>query len=178
MTLPRILGRHFAGLAAIACGLVMLGAGSPAQAQGDSPVVGSWKTQNGTEVTIAPCGTNYCGNLSWVVIPKDYTSVCEQDKAAFGAQMLDVNNENKSLRTRKILGMQMLTLKPSGDPRTFNATIYNAEDGKTYDGVVWVVNSDKTLRLGGGCLGQICVVTQDWPRVPTRDNTPDFSCGG
>lgn len=172
MTLPATLGR----LAAVACGALMLAASPPALAQGDSPIVGSWKTQNGTEVTVAPCGKSFCGSLSWVVIPKDYSATCEADKAAFGEQMLDVNNQNSSLRTRKILGMQMLTLKQTGDPRTFTASIYNAEDGKTYDGIVWVVNNDKTLRLGGGCLGQICVVTQDWPRVPPRDNTPDFSC--
>jgi hypothetical protein len=34
------------------------------------------------------------------------------------------------------------------------------------------------LRLGGGCLMGLCAVTQDWPRVPPRDNTPDFTCEG
>jgi uncharacterized protein (DUF2147 family) len=168
-------GRRVAGLAAVAWGVLAFTGPAMAQPSG-SPVLGSWKTQNGTEVTIAPCGKGYCGSLSWVVIPKDYSSICEQDKAAFGAQMLDVNNQDASLKTRKIVGMQMMTLKPTNDPRTFTGSIYNAEDGKTYDGIIWIVNNDQTLRLGGGCLGNICVVTQDWPRVPVRDNTPDFSC--
>jgi uncharacterized protein (DUF2147 family) len=141
-----------------------------------SPIEGSWKTQNGTEVTIAPCPEGYCGTLSWIVIPPDYSALCEQDKAAFGAQMLDTKNPDKALRSRSMIGMQMMTLKPTGDPLAFTAHIYSAEDGKSYDGNAWVVNDNNTLRLGGGCVGSLCVVTQDWPRVPARDGGPDFTC--
>jgi uncharacterized protein (DUF2147 family) len=158
---------------AVALSLALLAV--PAMA---SPIEGTWRTQNGTEVTIAPCATGYCGTLTWVVIPKDFAAQCSQDKAAFGAQMVDTRNADAHLRTRPIVGMQMLSVKPTSDIRTFTASIYNAEDGKTYDGVIWVVNGDSVLRLGGGCLGQICVVTQDWPRVATRENTPDFTCTG
>lgn len=141
-----------------------------------SPVEGSWRTLQGTEVTVAPCAQAYCGTLSWVVVPKAYTPICEQDKAAFAVQMTDLNNPDPALKTRPILGMQILELQTTGDPRTFTAQIYNSEDGKSYDGVVWVVNNDTTLRLGGGCIGSLCAVTQDWPRVPVRANTPDFTC--
>jgi uncharacterized protein (DUF2147 family) len=141
-----------------------------------APVEGAWRTLQGSEVTIAPCNGAYCGTLSWVVIPKDFTALCEQDRTAFGSQMVDTNNPDPTLKTRPILGLQMMTLQPTNDPRTFTAHIYNSEDGKNYDGLVWVVNNDTTLRLGGGCIGSICAVTQDWPRVPVRQNTPDFTC--
>jgi uncharacterized protein (DUF2147 family) len=143
-----------------------------------SPIEGTWRTENGTEVTIAPCPEGFCGSLSWVVIPKANSAQCNQDKAAFGALMTDMNNQNKALRKRPILGMQMLTVKPTGDPLSFTASIYNAEDGKTYDGLIWVVNGNSTLRLGGGCIASMCVITQDWPRVPERPDTPDFTCDG
>jgi uncharacterized protein (DUF2147 family) len=141
-----------------------------------SPIEGSWRTLQGTEVTVAPCDEAYCGTLTWVVVPKQFTPICEQDKAAFALQMTDLNNPDPALKTRPILGMEILKLQPTGDPRTFNAHIYNSEDGKSYDGLVWVVNNDTTLRLGGGCLGSLCAVTQDWPRVPARLTTPDFTC--
>ena len=143
-----------------------------------SPIEGTWKTLNGTELTVAPCPEGFCGTLSWIVIPKQYSAMCEQDKAAFGAAMVDLKNPDPSLRTRPMLGLQILTLKPTNDPLAFTAHIYSAEDGKSYDGNVWVVNNNQTLRLGGGCIGSICAVTQDWPKVPTREGTPDFTCEG
>jgi len=141
-----------------------------------SPLEGTWRTLNGTEVSIAPCDQGFCGTLSWVVIPKEFSAQCEQDKAAFGAQMLDLQNPDASLKARPVVGMMMMTLRPSSDPKTFTANIYNAQDGKNYDGVAWVINGDSTLRLGGGCMGSICAMTQDWPRVPVREGPPDFTC--
>lgn len=161
-------------LAALADGAVA--APVPLSSLLGSPVEGSWKTQNGTEVTVAPCDEGYCGTLSWIVIPPEYSAQCEQDKAAFGAAMVDTKNPDKAMRTRSMIGLQILTLKPTNDPLAFNAHIYSAEDGKSYDGLAWVVNNNNTLRLGGGCVGSICVVTQDWPRVPVREGGPDFTC--
>lgn len=140
-----------------------------------SPAEGAWKTQNGTEITVAPCDEGFCGTLSWVIVPPQYAAQCEQDKAAFGPQMLDYQNASPALRTRPILGMQILTLKPTSDPTAFTANIYNAEDGKSYDGLVWIL-AGNTLRFGGGCVGSMCAVTQDWPRVPPRAVAPDFTC--
>ncbi|HVY52324.1 MAG TPA: DUF2147 domain-containing protein [Devosia sp.] len=163
-------------LAVAAIGPPVVAAPMPLSSMIGSPIEGSWRTQNGTEVTIAPCPEGYCGTLSWIVIPPEYSAQCEQDKAAFGAQMLDQRNPNKALRNRPLVGMQMMTLKPTNDPLAFTAHIYNSEDGKSYDGNAWVVDNNNTLRLGGGCVGSICVVTQDWPRVPPRAGAPDFTC--
>jgi uncharacterized protein (DUF2147 family) len=161
----------------VAIGSAGLAAPVPLSSLVASPVEGSWKTQNGTEITIAPCPEGYCGTLSWIVVPPEYSGLCEKDKAAFGAQMLDLRNPDKTLRSRPLLGMQIMSLKPTGDPLAFTAHIYNSEDGKSYDGNAWIVDHNDTLRLGGGCVGSLCVVTQDWPRVPTREGPPDFTCG-
>jgi len=64
---------------------------------------------------------------------------------------------------------------PSGKPDAYDASIYNAEEGKTYNVQMWVKGD--TLTLAAGCFGSMCAVTQDWPRVPNRA-APDFSCEG
>ena len=168
-----------AGAAIIAAmlGAPTLAAPVPLSTLVSSPVEGTWKTQDGPEITVTSCPEGFCGTLSWVVMPKAYQSMCEQNKAAFGALMLDEKNADPALRTRPILGLQMLTLAPTGDPNAFTAKIYNPQDGSTNDISVWIVAQD-TMRIGGACLGTICAVTQDWPRVSPREVTPDFSCEG
>ncbi len=156
----------------VLCGMAAAAPGLPA------PVEGTWRTLNGTEVTVAPCPQGYCGTLSWIVVPSEEAGLCHADRDAFRQLLLDYRNANKSLQTRPLLGAPILTLKPTGDPTTYTATIYNAEDGKSYDGLIWVVDGNRVLRLGGGCLVGLCAVTQDWPRVPDREGTPDFTCQG
>lgn len=142
-------------------------------------VEGTWQTLNGSEITIAPCGTNeYCGSLSYIVIPPEQAQMCRSmEKQSFASLMLDYNNADKSLQTRPLLGVEMVRLKPTSEPEGYTATIYNAQDGKSYDVLVWIMNGD-TLRLGGGCVQTMCAVTQDWPRVAGRETAPDFTCEG
>ena len=144
-----------------------------------APIEGTWKTLNGSEITVAPCDTGFCGSLSWILIPPDQQMMCKMmPKEDFGSLILDYNNVDKALQTRPLIGVPMLAIKPTGDPYAYTATIYNAEDGKTYNAQFWVVNGTDTLRLGGGCLGGLCAVTQDWPRVADRVDAPGFSCDG
>ncbi len=161
---------------------VLLGVGlmaAPAIAQSGSPAEGSWRTLNGTEIAITPCPTGFCGTLSWVVIPRAQSEQCRaMDKLSFASLMMDYKNPDKTLQTRPILGMPMMTLTPTNDPRAFRASVYNPEDGSTNNVSVWIIDHDRTLRLGGGCVGSMCVVTQDWPRAPVREGTPDFTCDG
>ncbi|MEP7240704.1 MAG: DUF2147 domain-containing protein [Devosia sp.] len=160
--------------AAVLTVAMMLAVG-PAAAQVVDPIMGTWLTQNKTEVTVAPCGTELCGTLSWIVIPPEHTAQCVADKASFGTKMLDYQNPDPALRTRSLIGITMMTLKPAS--KGFEATLYNPEDGKTYKGNVAVVNGGGTLRLSSGCMMGVCLVTVDWPRLPDRAGTPDFSCG-
>ena len=144
-----------------------------------APIEGTWKTLNGSEITVRACETGFCGTLSWIVIPAEQTAMCQSmPKEDFATLILDYKNVEKSLQTRPLMGVPMLNIKPTNDPNAYTASIYNAEDGKTYDGLFWVVNGTQTLRLGGGCLGSLCAVTQDWPKVPDRADAPGFSCDG
>lgn len=141
-------------------------------------IEGTWKTANGTEITVAPCDGGFCGTLSWIVIPKEQSGMCKtMPKADFASLMLDYKNPDKTLQTRPLIGVQMLTVKPTNDANAYTAKVYNAEDGSTNDVLMWVLNGS-VLRLGGACIGSLCAVTQDWPRVETREATPDFTCDG
>lgn len=143
-------------------------------AAAETAIAGSWRTQNGTEVTIAPCGDAYCGYLSWVVIPPDYASQCSADRAAFAAQMRDVRNPDPTLQSRPIVGLELMHLRPTGND--YAGDVYNVEDGSTVNNLTaWITDHGQTLRIGGGCFGHMCIGTQDWPRVPTRP-AYDFSC--
>ncbi|HEX4301959.1 MAG TPA: DUF2147 domain-containing protein [Rhizomicrobium sp.] len=158
--------------------LTSLTAPAGAETAPTSPVEGSWRAdKDGSEITVAPCGQGFCGSLSWVVIPKEFHAQCKQmDRDSFIAAMVDDKNPDASQRSRPILGLTMLTLKPTNDANTFDAHIYNVQDGKSYDISAWVVNNGNTLRIGGGCFAGICAMTEDWPRVAVRP-TPDYTCG-
>jgi uncharacterized protein (DUF2147 family) len=162
-------------VAALGLAVVFSAAATAVQA---AAIEGTWRALNGTEITVQPCPEGYCGSLSYIVIPKAQAQMCRSmAKDAFASLMLDYNNVDKSLQTRPLLGVRMLTLKPTNEPEGYTATIYNAEDGKTYDVLIWVLNGN-TLRLGGGCIGSLCAVTQDWPKVAEREVAPDFTCEG
>lgn len=155
------------GLAALAPGAALA-----------ASVEGTWRTLDGTEITVEPCGSTYCGTLSWIVIPRSEAAICKSmAKDAFAALMLDTKNPDKSLQTRPLLGAPMMSIKPSKDPDAYSGTIYDATTGKTHDVLVWILNG-KTLRLGGGCIGSMCVQTQDWPKVAERQDSPGFTCDG
>jgi uncharacterized protein (DUF2147 family) len=98
------------------------------------------------------------------------------EKEAFASLMLDYKNTDKSLQARSLLGVEMLRLTPADGADAYTASIYNAEDGKTYEVLVWIVDG-QTLRLGGGCVASVCAATQDWPKVADRE-APDFTCEG
>lgn len=142
-----------------------------------SPAEGTWRTLNGTEITIAPCDQGLCGSLTFITIPEKNAQQCRSmDKLSFAQLMLDYGNPDKSLQTRPLLGLVMLTLKPTTDPTSFNAHVYNPEDGSSNDAQVFIMNGGTTLRIGGGCLGTVCMQSQDWPKVPAREVVPDFTC--
>jgi len=96
--------------------------------------------------------------------------------AAFAALMLDYSNPDKSLQTRPLLGLNMMQIKPTGDPNTYTASVYNPQDGSTNDVEVFILNGGSTLQIGGACMGTMCAVTQDWPKVPDRPDAPTFTC--
>lgn len=115
------------------------------------PVEGKWLTEERDAViTIGDCGKTVCGRITkFLVAPPQ------------GADQRDVNNKNPKLRSRKLLGMPVLTgFTEDGDE--WRGQIYDPKSGKTYRSVIRRVNAG-TLEVKG-CIGPFCQ-SQTWKRA-------------
>ena len=127
--------------------LAMAGA---AQAAGTAE--GDWMTPNGSaKIHIAPCGATLCGTVVWLKTPNDPET---------GKPQKDAKNPDVSLRDRPSLGLQIIKgMKPSGEGRWADGTIYDPQGGKTYSSKM-SSNADGTLKVEG-CIVIACVA-QTW----------------
>ncbi len=117
-----------------------------------NPVEGRWYTEgNKAIVAIAPCGKLLCGTITWAApVP------------ATGKSPNDINNGDPALRTRPLVGIQILSgFKPSG-ARWTGGAIYNPTNGKTYNSEL-ALGSDGVLKVSG-CVAIFCK-TQNWKRA-------------
>ena len=114
------------------------------------PIGGRWVTEEkNAVVTIGNCGSSVCGKISkFLETPPD------------GANQRDVNNPDKSLRSRKLMGLPVLTdLREDGD--LWRGDIYDPKAGKTYRSVIRRKGANR-LEVKG-CIGPFCQ-TQIWTR--------------
>lgn len=129
-------------------------------------IEGVWQTLELSEVTIALCPEGFCGSLSKIVVPSK--GLTEEEYAAAQAMPVesftDIRNPDSTLRDRPMLGLQILTLRPSDKPNVYDGEIYNPEDGNTYSGYVEMLSADQ-IRLNGCVLYNIICQGQDWVRV-------------
>lgn len=126
-------------------------------------IEGVWLTNTKSEMTIAPCAEGYCGYISKIVVPDHIVAKYGDELKAVGTNFTDYNNKDPNLRDRPIQGLQILTLRPGGNPWYFEGEIYNPEDGNVYSGSVEVLGAD-SLRLKGCVLYVLCQ-EQQWTRV-------------
>ena len=133
----------------IAIGLV------PVQSASADPL-GTWLTENDrSRVRVAPCGAGLCGTIVWLKEPDDPDT---------GKPKLDKKNADASKRSRPLIGVAILLgAKPAG-PNKWVGQVYNAEDGKTYDGTLTEVSAT-SLRLQGCALAGLICKNQSWTRV-------------
>ncbi len=136
--------------------------GVPALAQ--SPIEGTWRSAGLTEITITPCETAYCGHISKIVVPPEIAAEHAGASALPPEQLVDGRNKDPNLRSRPILGLQILTLAQSDESHIFNGEIYNPQDGNIYSGYVEMVSPDQ-LRLNGCVLFNIICRGEDWVRA-------------
>lgn len=133
------------GLALAAAAAALLATAAETRA-GDA--TGVWKRPSGSsQIRIAPCGSSLCGKIVWLREPRN-----------------DDKNPDASRRGRPLLGTQtVMGMKPSGDNR-WKGKVYNAEDGKTYTGVMTLVGGNG-LKLEGCVLGGLICKGETWTRV-------------
>ena len=118
-------------------------------------VVGKWKLEYGTAIVeVYKSGDAYNGKIVWLEKPTE----------ADGSPAIDDLNPDPKLRTRQVLGLNMLNgLKKNGNEYT-GGTIYDPGNGKTYNCSMKVEGD--VLKVRGsldkrGLLGR----TMDWFRV-------------
>lgn len=112
------------------------------------PITGRWVTaEKNAVVEIYPCGNTMCGKIAKFLVPPPQ-----------GAGQKDVNNPDKSLRGRTLLGMNILSgFTAKGDQ--WNGQIYDPKAGKIYRSVVYKGTSGNLIVKG--CIGPFCQ-SQTW----------------
>lgn len=129
------------------CAAAMMAAAPLAAAE---PIAGTWVTAGKDGVVrIGPCGKTVCGRLDrFLVTPPQ------------GPDQRDVNNPDAKLRSRKLLGLPILT-GFSEDGAVWRGTIYDPKAGKSYRSVLRRLDANR-LEVKG-CIGPFCQ-TQVWRR--------------
>jgi uncharacterized protein (DUF2147 family) len=135
----------------MACAIGLFAFTLPAQAQ--SPA-GIWLTKDqDARVRIANCGGGICGTIVWLKDPIDKQT---------GKPPVDEKNPDPAKRSRPLLGIQIMhSMRPAG-PGRWTGRLYNADDGKTYEGSLAVLDRD-SVKVEG-CLIGICM-GETWRRV-------------
>ena len=118
-------------------------------------VIGKWKLEDGSAIVeVYKNGDSFNGKIVWLQNPT------EDD----GTPAVDNNNPDKALRSRKLIGLNMLSgLKKIGNEYS-GGSIYDPGNGKTYNCSMKVEGN--VLKVRGsldkkGLIGR----TMDWFRV-------------
>ncbi|WP_375460089.1 DUF2147 domain-containing protein [uncultured Enterovirga sp.] len=112
----------------------------------ESPT-GVWMTEErDSKVRIAPCGKNMCATIIWA--KKTGT---------------DENNPDPALRTKSIIGTDLSRdMRPDGKGG-WAGSIYNPENGKTYQATMQRRN-EKELEVAGCVFGGLLCGSETWTR--------------
>jgi len=129
--------------------IAALAMSAPAFAAGS--INGNWVTQDGDAIVkISKCGATVCGRISqYLVTPPG------------GVNQRDTKNPNKKLRSRKLLGMAVLTgFKRDG--KIWRGRVYDPKTGKSYRSEVSLISPSR-LKMKG-CFAFVCR-GQNWKRA-------------
>jgi len=110
---------------------------------------GEWVRPNGaSKIQISSCGSALCGKLVWLKDPRN-----------------DTENPDASKRGRSLVGVQIVqSMKPTGKDGQWKGKVYNAEDGKTYTGLMQLTAGNK-LKLEGCVMGGLICKGETWTRT-------------
>jgi uncharacterized protein (DUF2147 family) len=113
------------------------------------PVFGDWLTVQGVaKMRVGPCAANpalTCATALWLKSGKDEA----------GAARLDANNPDATLRSRPLVGLQLISdLKREAPGVWKDGKVYVPETGRTARANM-TANPDGTLKVEG-CVAMIC----------------------
>lgn len=122
-------------------------------AAGEEAVIGRWNTQKqGGVVEIHRCGQMLCGR------------VVDGAPLRANPDQRDVNNPDKALRSRKVMGARVLS-GFSGGPREWKGgPLYDPESGDGAKKGSLTLADANTLKVKG-CIASFLCRTQTWTRV-------------
>lgn len=131
-------------------------------AQADK-VVGFWLTAKGTSQVEIYKGNDgkYYGKVSWL-----------EELNENGKPKVDSDNPDPNLQNRPILGLPLLQglEYDKKDKEWVNGTIYDPDNGKTYDCFMWFEENDKELQMKGFVMGMRFIGrTSVWTREEDRN---------
>lgn len=134
----------------------------PVEAASPDDILGVWNTeQNDAKVEIFKCGEKFCGKIVWL---KDPTYPPNSKEGTPGTPKFDHNNPDPSLRSRPVMGLQLMTdFVNSGNNVWKDGKLYDPEKGKAYSGKMTLVSpTELDLRgfIGISLLGR----TSKWTR--------------
>ena len=118
-------------------------------------VVGKWKLEDGSAIVeVYKQGDVFNGKIVWLQNPTE----------ADGSPAVDDKNPDSKLRSRKLIGLNMLSGLKEGDGEYSGGSIYDPGNGKTYNCSMKVEGD--VLKVRGsldkrGLIGR----TMDWFRV-------------
>ncbi len=117
-------------------------------------IVGIWVPAKGTSQVRIFKATNgkYYGKVEWL----------KEDK-----EKLDVNNPDEKLRDKKVWGLMILKdfIYNTDKNRWESGTVYDPDNGKTYDCYMWFNGNENTMTLKGYVLGMKFIGrAEDWKR--------------
>jgi uncharacterized protein (DUF2147 family) len=126
--------------------LFILLAAATAFGAGSSGIFGIWKTgMDESKVEVYQCGAKICGKIIWLKNPI-YT---DSRDGEIGTPVIDRYNPDPALRSRPVLGLQILEgFTVEGDNTWRNGTCYDPKSGKTYRGKIHQAAPDR-LELRG-----------------------------
>jgi uncharacterized protein (DUF2147 family) len=111
-----------------------------------SGILGIWKTEKDeAKVEIFPCAEKICGKIIWLKNPL-YT---DSRDGEVGTPIIDHNNPDPALRSRPVLGLQILAgFTAAAGNHWENGTCYDPKSGNTYRGKIQLAAPDR-LELRG-----------------------------
>ena len=103
-------------------------------------------------------GTDYKARVVWFYDVKDTITPINQ--------RLDKRNPDITLRTQKLLGLDVLKhlVYDIGENKWTDGKIYDSTSGKVWDATVWLANS-RILKVRGYCYFQFLGRTMTFTRV-------------
>ena len=123
-------------------------------------ILGKWESaEKNLIVEVYSQSNSYKARIIWFSDPDDTTTAV--------TQRLDIKNPNKSLRTRKIIGADILSglvYNPKQN-RWTGGRIYDATSGRTWDATMWLISNNE-LNVRGFYLVRWFGKTLSFFKVP------------